>query len=56
MFLAPVIKYRLKKTGIKSRKKKAKRKESPRVVNCFAAAEKVLGEGGDPVLCIVKFK
>ena len=55
-FRTPVIVCRLKKTGIKSRKNKTKRKQSPRVVNCFVAAEKLLGGGGDPVLCIVKFK
>ena len=34
-----------KVTGIKSRKNKTKRKQSPRVVNCFLAAEKLLKEG-----------
>ena len=54
--LTPGIVYRLKKTGIKSRKNKMKRKQSPRIVNCFVAVEKLLGGGGDPVLCTVKFK
>jgi len=46
----------LKKTGIKSRKKQKEKKTIPRAVNCFVAAEELLGGGGDPVLCTVKFK